>query len=121
VNRRQAIRTAQDLWGAYRFEPFPRGVAGRKVRGIDLAMLDTFTAGCIQTFVDRKCKLDLWRTAILGRCYRDLSVVSSGLKGPAKAYFRRLEVLSGLVLQIVQLGVQAKSRGRVVYMLDDAA
>jgi hypothetical protein len=121
MNRREAIRTARALWKEHRWKAFPPGFAGTSVRGIEVAMLDTFAAGCIHTFMSRNCKLDLWRTAILGRCYRDFSVAALSLKGPKKAYCKRWATLCGLVLQIVQLGVQKKSYGRVVYVLDDAA
>jgi hypothetical protein len=109
------------LWKQHCSEPAPSRLVGREIQGIEVTSLETFTAGCIQTFMDRKGKLDLWRTAILGRCYREISVIALALKGREKAYYKRLETLAGLVLQLVQLGVQKASYGRVIYVLDRAA
>ena len=121
MNRRQALQAARVLWKRHCSEPVPPRLVGKRVQGIEVTSLDTYIAGCIQTFMDRKGKLDLWRTAILGRCYRDVSVVAISLKGREKAYYKRLMILTGLILQIVQLGVQSPSHGRVTYVLDSAA
>ena len=72
-----------------------------EVRGIDLVMIDADTAGCISTFLSRDRTLDTWRLAILGLCYRNLSVVVGELDGGARVYFSRLENLAGLVLRAI--------------------
>jgi hypothetical protein len=121
MNRRQAFQAARVLWKQHCSEAVPLRLVGKRVQGIEVTSLDTYAAGCIQTFIDRKGKLDLWRTAILGRCYRDISVVALSLKGREKAYYKRLMILTGLVLQMVQLGVQSPSHGRFTYVLEGAA
>jgi hypothetical protein len=90
------------LWQVHTSATFPNGYGGEEVDGIDLALLDTETSGCIQTLISRGGHLDIWRTSILGLCYRDLAVVTAALNGAARDYFARLETLAGLALQAVR-------------------
>jgi len=71
-----------------------------------VAIVDTFAVGCIHTFIACRGKLDLWRTAILGLCYRDLGVALVGLQGDARTYVQRLERLARLVLESVGDGAK---------------
>jgi hypothetical protein len=88
----------KDLWETHCSGTFPKDCCGHEIEGIDLALLDTETAGCIQTFIANKGSLDLQRTAILGLCYRDLTIVVGKLGHEGKAHFARLEEVSRLVL-----------------------
>jgi len=63
-------------------------------------MLDADVAGCVDTFLSRG-NLNLFQTAILGLCYRDLSYLIPMLSEEGKAYYRRLELLAELVLKAV--------------------
>jgi hypothetical protein len=100
--RTKSFSRIEALWLEHVQVPFPEGLAGEEVAGICVTSLDTFTAGCIDTFVSSRGKLDLWRTAVLGLCYRNLAVVVSGLKGERRTYFARLEELAQLVLESVR-------------------
>jgi len=91
-------------WHDHLDAPFPPGWAGNEIEGIELAELDSTTAGCIDTFFTRKGKLDLWRTSVLGLCYGELCKVVPHLEGEARDYFYRLEELSRLVLESVRSG-----------------
>ena len=95
-------RAFETLWREHCAAPFPEGLAGEDVAGICLASLDTFTAGCIDAFLAHGGKLDSLRTAVLGLCYRDLSVVVSELEGEGQRYFTRLEKLARTVLEAVR-------------------
>jgi len=88
-----------ELWDLHVTSKFPRGYGGETIEGIDLVLLDSDVAGCVTTFIKNDGLLDLWRTAILGLCYRDINVVTSHLSGEAKEYFSQLETLSNLVLK----------------------
>ena len=88
-----------ELWDVHMIGKFPRGYGGETIEGIDLVLLDSDVAGCVTTFIKNDGQLDLWRTAILGLCYRDLNVVTCHLSGEAKEHFSRLETLSNLVLK----------------------
>ncbi len=90
------IRT---LWDEHLAAGFPDGCAGEEVAGIDLVLLDADIAGCVQTFVDRGGRLDVRRTAVLGRCYHDAMLVTTSMGSvEAQTYFRRLESLAGAIL-----------------------
>lgn len=97
----RATENIGPLWAEHRSARFPAGVVGEIVAGVDVTSLDTFTAGCIDTFV-KTGKLDLWRTAILGLCHRDLAVAVLSQHGAEKEYFSRLELLARLVLEAVR-------------------
>ena len=88
-----------ELWRQHRATSFPEGMAGEEIEGEDLASLDSFTAGCISTFVARSGTLDSERTECLVGCREGLARVLPGLTGDAEAYFRRLRVMSELALQ----------------------
>ena len=88
-----------ELWDIHRTSKFPGGYSGETIDDIELVLLDGDVAGCVSTFIKNNGQLDLWRTAILGLCYRDLTVVTNQLSGEAKEFFSRLETLSSLVLK----------------------
>jgi len=100
--RTKSFSTIDGLWREHVQAPFPEGLAGQEVAGICITSLDTFTAGCIDTFISRAGNLDLWRTAVLGLCYRDLAMVVCELEGEDRQYFGRLEQLARMVLEAVQ-------------------
>jgi hypothetical protein len=88
-----AWTTMDDLvtrWQDFQAKPFPRECAGREIQGIDLVALDTFTAGCISTYIERKGQLDTQRRTILQTCIQDLQTVTAQLQGVDQAYFVQL-------------------------------
>jgi hypothetical protein len=92
------IRTMWDEWQAI---PFPAEYGGKDVVGICVTSLDTFAAGCIDTFICRKGHLDKRRISVLEGCKNDLEVVVPSLDGDARTYFNNLLLLSRRVLQLV--------------------
>ena len=97
------------LWQEHLASAFPKGCGGKEIDGVDLVLLDADTSGCIQTLVNNDGQLDIWRTAILGLCYRDLAVVTASLRGEAREYFTRLETLAGLTLRTIRDTLRATS------------
>jgi hypothetical protein len=91
-----------NLWREHCAAPFPERLAGQEVAGICVASLDTFAAGCIQTFVSHGGRLGDEKVAVLDCCRRDLSVVVKEMNGEAKEYFARLENLARMVLDAVR-------------------
>jgi hypothetical protein len=85
-----------NLWATHRSAGFPVPCP-EDPGGVELHLLDGDTAGCISTFLTRG-SLDIRRTAILGRCYRDLALVRPHLSGHARTYFDQLEQMAGLIL-----------------------
>src|SRR5258706_16369023 len=92
----------ENLWAILESTPYPKTYVGCLIDDIDLTLLDTFTAGSITTFLSNEGKLDIWRTAILGLCYRDLTVVTHKLDGIALDYFQQFEIIARLVLEAVR-------------------
>jgi hypothetical protein len=100
----------EELWRDHVAASMPRGCVGQEIDGIDLMSLDSFTAGCVSTFLERGGKLDSRRLAVLGQCYRDLRYVIPGLEPRSRRYFERLETLAGEVLKAI---ASASRRGKV--------
>ena len=91
----------EELWNEFRKILLPKGLAETD-EGFDLISLDTFTAGCIDTFVDNKGSLDKKRQKILENCRKDLETAVSNLEGESKVYFEKLLVLADKILRIIK-------------------
>ena len=96
------MKDIEKSWNEFRAKPFPEGYAGIEVEGIELASLDTFAAGCIDTFIHNNGHLDQQRISILKDCSKDLDIVVKHLEGEAKNYFGHLQSLSQQVLRAVR-------------------
>ena len=82
--------------------PFPRGLAGEEVDGECLASLDTFAAGCIDTFLSsRTHSLDSRRLKVLTDCAQRLSRVCPQLPDEHRVYFDTLREISERVLRVL--------------------
>lgn len=92
----------EELWKEHQSAPFPEAYVGKDVSGIDFVILDADVAGCVDTFVERG-NLNLFQTASLGLCYRDLNYVLPILNDEGRAYYWRLERLAELVLKAVAI------------------
>ena len=90
------------LWCQHQSTPFPEGIAGDEIEGEDLVSLDSFTAGCISTFVGCSGSLDSERIKCLVECCAGLAKVLPRLTGEAKAYFTRLHKMSEFALQVLK-------------------
>ena len=90
-------------WNTFKNKAFPKPYSGKEIDGIELSLLDTETAGCIQYFIATN-SLDRERVAILESCNNDLEKVISKLEGEGKSYFQLLKKLSESVLRKVQNG-----------------
>ena len=62
-------------WSAFASLPFPDGYAGQEIDCVCLVELDTFAAGCVDTFVSNRGRLDAKRIGVLDQCAVDLSRV----------------------------------------------
>src|SRR3954469_12961723 len=96
-----AVNEVRTMWNEWKVIPFPSEYGGKDVAGICVTSLDTFAAGCIDTFVSRNGRLDKRRISVLDKCKNDLEVVVNSLDGDARAYFNDLLFLSKRVLQLV--------------------
>ena len=94
----------QRLWDEHESAPFPSEIAGEEIEGEDLVSLDTFTAGCIHSFLVKRDSLNKDRIDTLGECFSGLTTVLPHLTGDAKDYYSRLHEMSRITL--VRLGLK---------------
>jgi hypothetical protein len=96
-----AVDEIRLMWDEWKQIPFPSEYGGKDVAGICVTSVDTFAAGCIDTFVSRNGRLDKRRITVLAKCKDDLEVVVNSLDRDALTYFTNLLLLSERVLQFV--------------------
>ena len=95
------LNNIQKVWQDFLSTPFPERCSGVEVAGIELASLDSFTAGCIDSFVSNDGQLDAERISILKKCARDIDLVVPMLEGEAIDYFEQLQLVSNEILRVV--------------------
>ena len=95
------MNNIEKSWNTFMEKAFPEDCVGLEVEGIELVSLDTFSAGCIDTFIDNKGWLDIERKTILKNCVQELDIVVKHLEGNSKNYFVHLQLLSEQVLKAV--------------------
>lgn len=98
----ESFREVENLWFEFYKLPFPSDLAEEKIKEIDLISLDTFTAGCINSFIAEK-KLDKNQVKILENCQKELQIVVENLDDKARSYFHKLLTLTNQVLQKTNL------------------
>jgi hypothetical protein len=91
-----------DLWRDHVADDFPPECRGAEIDGVDLVLLDSFIAGCVDTFLANDRDLDQRRTAVLRLSLRDAALAVRTLDGAASLYYARLELLAALVLAAVR-------------------
>ena len=93
------MKDIEKSWNEFLVKPFPGGQAGIEIEGIELASLDTFAAGCIDTFIHNRGHLDQQQSSLLEDCVKDLDVIVTHLDGETKIYFEHLRSLAKQVLR----------------------
>jgi hypothetical protein len=91
----------RQLWDEHDRAPYPEGLAGEEVGGVEVTTLDTHTAGCIHTYLFSGRygrRLDHARLQFLRGCHADLERVVPLLDGEARDYLDRLRRISALAL-----------------------
>jgi hypothetical protein len=101
ADTKKRIQEVADLWNQHSAASFPDALRMMEIDGGDAISLDATVAGCVQTFLAKQGRLDLWRTATLGLCYGDLARWTAGTPGNEIKYVRRLEEMARLVLEFV--------------------
>jgi hypothetical protein len=85
-------------WNDFYSTPFPPLHGELEVAGISLPLIDTYAAGCIDTFLGNAGKLDRRRLLILQECVDDLAIILPELDGEAWDYFAQLQKLVTAVM-----------------------
>lgn len=91
----------KSLWDEFSSQPFPDDIAGKEIEGVCLTTVDSFTVGCVSTFIQDK-RLDSERVRILKDCLEDLEKVISELKDSNRNYFMKLQALGNAVLEEIE-------------------
>nr|AAS92969.1 hypothetical protein [uncultured bacterium] len=87
-------------WKAWCDRPFPLDPPASSALGFELRSIDTFAAGCLDTFSERGT-LDEPRIAVLERCLRDLRPLLPQVPESAGDYFNQFAELCGRALGAV--------------------
>lgn len=90
---------ADKLWREHMERPFPAGLAGQEVEGIDLVLLDTAMAGLITTVVGSRRRLAAEQASELVLLTADCSLVAVRLQGENRVYFDKLARLGRMLLE----------------------
>lgn len=89
-------------WSDFRSRPFPDDWVGEEIDGICVTSVDSFAAGCIDTFLSNGRTLESGRIEILHRCSTELRRILPQLDGQARDYFGHLDDLVTGVLNEVE-------------------
>ncbi len=79
--------------------PFPEGLGGEEINGVELVLADADSAGLIDTFIRSKTGLDPVQYDLLLKVRNDLTKIIYGLPLHGKAYFQaRLDLVEQILL-----------------------
>ncbi|SNT65942.1 hypothetical protein SAMN05421812_12939 [Asanoa hainanensis] len=66
------MEEVRQLWAHCRALPFPDGLRGADFGGVDLVLVDSSVAGCVEGWLERDGQLDAKSWDALGRCLDNL-------------------------------------------------
>ncbi|BDD01474.1 hypothetical protein [Persicobacter psychrovividus] len=89
----------KEKYQEFRNEPFPEGIAGEEIHGIDLVMLDADTAGLLEKFIGYNYKLTRTDFDLLKRLTVELKTVTKELNGQSRRYFATLWNLADRIVR----------------------
>ena len=92
------ILEIKKLWNEQVSKKFPSSSRGFEVEGADLVLVDSIAAGCIDTFVKNKGRLDANRKNYLIGCNEVLEKAVAVLSGDTKEYFSKLLTISIMIV-----------------------
>lgn len=99
-----SFQTIESLWNELSKTPLPENWESFAAADYnDLAIIDTFAAGCISTFIGTRGRLDRQHYECLKTCIESLSIGIETLDaGPLKTYAEQLHFLSKSVLDYAE-------------------
>ncbi|BDD01379.1 hypothetical protein [Persicobacter psychrovividus] len=89
----------KEKYQEFRNEPFPEGIAGEEIHGIDLVMLDADTAGLLEKFIGYNYKLTRTDFDLLKRLTVELKTVTKELNGQSRRYLATLWNLADRIVR----------------------
>jgi hypothetical protein len=100
-------------------ETFPTQ-GGKEVNGIDLVLVDSDTMGIATKFFSSKGCLKSEDIAILGKCYKELKQIVTGLEKSERQYFASMKQLAYEMLEITSRSKLSESEVVLRYKWKDA-
>jgi hypothetical protein len=92
------IEQIRKMWNDYQNMTFPENYAGKDINDICITTLDTFAAGCINSYVENG-NLDINRIKILKSCLDDLDLIIPKLNDYPKEYFLALKDMCVVIVK----------------------
>lgn len=68
--------------------PFPEGLGGEEINGVTVALVDTYSAGLIHSYIHSKKGLNQTQYALLVEIRHDLNKIIDDIPAHGKAYFQ---------------------------------
>jgi len=92
------VDEVRQLYARCRELPFPNGLRGADIDGVDLVLVSADVAGCVHVWLKNSGQLDARRWKILHRCLNNLDRILPQLTRPdAIAYFTTYRATARLV------------------------
>lgn len=82
--------------------PFPEGLRGEEIQGIELVLLDSDTNGFIDRFISNRGRLNRYEFKLLQVCIHELGIVTKELNGYGRLYFSTLWTLTSRVAEFLK-------------------
>ncbi|MEV6598805.1 hypothetical protein AB0M36_18375 [Actinoplanes sp. NPDC051346] len=87
-----------ELWELHKRAPFPSGLRGTSVSGVEMVMLDADVAGMVSSWLSTGGSIDDRRRDLLAQREQQLIRVLEGLTGDEATYYQRLLDMTVLVM-----------------------
>jgi hypothetical protein len=88
------------MWEEHLRAPFPARLRGEDLAGVDMVMVDADIAGCVDTWLRSRFRLDQHRLSLLRDLRRDLDRVLPLLhEEQERLYYQRLHDMARLVAE----------------------
>ena len=91
-----------ELWQEHSSATFPKGYGDKRIKGIDLPLLDAEIASCIHMYIHTDTGLDAQHVTSLRARLIDLNIILLLLNSEELMYFNRLKEMANLILQEVE-------------------
>jgi hypothetical protein len=101
MTNNETLIQVKALWDDFYKTPFPPVDEGSE-KHFQLVVLDTWIAGCISTFLDRKGSLDAWRLKVLQENAAELRTSLPDLRDNTRFYFEQLQTMADIIVQYLK-------------------
>ena len=85
------MKGIEERWNKHAAVPFPEGLRGREVAGVNLTVLESELSACVLTAIETGGVLGIRMRGMYDAGVSKLAEVIPQLSGEAQAYFRNLQ------------------------------